>query len=166
VGKTNVLTFVYDLWNRRFNEIGEEEYPDVKREYYHVDATCMWMVKSPEWFDVLVTGNMFGDIITDLGAITQGGMGVAAGGNINPEGVSMFEPIGGSAPKYTGLGVINPVAAIVAGSMMLDILGESQAAQDVESAVTEVTGTKMKGMASGQMGYSTSEVGDLVAERV
>jgi 3-isopropylmalate dehydrogenase len=166
VGKTNVLTFVYDLWNRRFNEIGEEDYPDVKREYYHVDATCMWMVKSPEWFDVLVTGNMFGDIITDLGAITQGGMGVAAGGNINPEGVSMFEPIGGSAPKYTGLGVINPIAAIVAGSMMLDTLGESQAAQDVERAVTEVTGTKMKGMASGQMGYSTSEVGDLVAERV
>ena len=166
VGKTNVLTFVYDLWNRRFNEIGEEDYPDVKREYYHVDATCMWMVKSPEWFDVLVTGNMFGDIITDLGAITQGGMGVAAGGNINPEGVSMFEPIGGSAPKYTGLGVINPVAAIVAGAMMLDTLGESEAAQDVERAVTEVTGTKMKGMASGQMGYSTSEVGDLVAERV
>ncbi len=166
VGKTNVLTYVYDLWSRRFNEIGEEEYPDVKREYYHVDATCMWMVKSPEWFDVLVTGNMFGDIITDLGAITQGGMGVAAGGNINPEGVSMFEPIGGSAPKYTGLGVINPIAAIVAGAMMLDTLGESQAAQDVESAVAEVTGTKMKAMASGKMGYSTSEVGDLVAERV
>jgi 3-isopropylmalate dehydrogenase len=166
VGKTNVLTYVYDLWFRRFNEIGEEEYPDVKREYYHVDATCMWMVKSPEWFDVLVTGNMFGDIITDLGAITQGGMGVAAGGNINPEGVSMFEPIGGSAPKYTGLGVINPVAAIVAGAMLLDAVGESQAAQDVEGAVAEVTGTKMKGMASGRMGYSTSEVGDLVAERV
>jgi 3-isopropylmalate dehydrogenase len=166
VGKTNVLTYVYDLWFRRFNEIGEEEYPDVKREYFHVDATCMWMVKSPEWFDVLVTGNMFGDIITDLGAITQGGMGVAAGGNINPEGVSMFEPIGGSAPKYTGLGVINPIAAIVAGAMMLDTLGESRAAQDVERAVAEVTGTKMKGMASGQMGYSTSEVGDLVAERV
>jgi 3-isopropylmalate dehydrogenase len=166
VGKTNVLTYVYDLWFRRFNEIGDEQYPDIKREYYHVDATCMWMVKSPEWFDVLVTGNMFGDIITDLGAITQGGMGVAAGGNINPEGVSMFEPIGGSAPKYTGLGVINPVAAIVAGAMMLDTLGEGQAAQDVESAVAEVTGTKMKGMASGQMGYSTSEVGDLVAERV
>jgi 3-isopropylmalate dehydrogenase len=166
VGKTNVLTYVYDLWFRRFNEIGDEEYPDIKREYYHVDATCMWMVKSPEWFDVLVTGNMFGDIITDLGAITQGGMGVAAGGNINPEGVSMFEPIGGSAPKYTGLGVINPIAAIGAGAMMLDTLGESQAAQDVESAIMEVTGTKMKGMASGRMGYSTSEVGDLVAERV
>ena len=166
VGKTNVLTYVYDLWYRRFNEIGDEEYPDVKREYYHVDATCMWMVKSPEWFDVLVTGNMFGDIITDLGAITQGGMGVAAGGNITPEGVSMFEPIGGSAPKYTGLGVINPVAAVLAAAMMLDTLGESQAAQDVERAVAEVTGTRMKSMASGQMGHSTSEVGDLIAEQV
>ncbi|MBM3146260.1 MAG: 3-isopropylmalate dehydrogenase [Actinobacteria bacterium] len=166
VGKTNVLTFVYDLWERRFNEIGDEEYPDIRREYYHVDACCMWMVKSPEWFDVLVTGNMFGDIITDLGAITQGGMGVAAGGNIDPEGVSMFEPIGGSAPKYTGLGVINPVAAIVAGAMLLDDIGEKQAAEDVENAVAEVTGTKMRGMASGGMGYSTSEVGDLVAERV
>ena len=166
VGKTNVLTYVYDLWFRRFNEIGEAEYPDVKREYYHVDACCMWMVKSPEWFDVLVTGNMFGDIITDLGAITQGGMGVAAGGNINPEGVSMFEPIGGSAPKYTGLGVINPVAAIAAGAMMLDDLGETQAADDVEKAIKEVTGTKMKSMASGKMGYSTAEVGDLIAERV
>jgi len=166
VGKTNVLTYVYDLWFRAFNEIGEAEFPDVRREYYHVDATCMWMVKSPEWFDVLVTGNMFGDIITDLGAITQGGMGVAAGGNINPEGVSMFEPIGGSAPKYTGLGVINPVAAVLAGAMMLDTLGESQAAQDVERAVAEVTGTRMKSMASGQMGHSTSEVGDLIAEQV
>lgn len=166
VGKTNVLTYVYDLWFRAFNEIGEAEYPDVAREYYHVDATCMWMVKSPEWFDVLVTGNMFGDIITDLGAITQGGMGVAAGGNINPEGVSMFEPIGGSAPKYTGLGVINPIAAIAAGSMMLDALGEHQAAADVERAIAEVTGTRMKSMASGKMGYSTSEVGDLVAVRV
>ncbi len=166
VGKTNVLTYVYDLWFRRFNEIGDEKYPDVKREYYHVDATCMWMVKSPEWFDVLVTGNMFGDIITDLGAITQGGMGVAAGGNINPEGVSMFEPIGGSAPKYTGMGVINPIAAIAAGAMMLDTLGESEAAQGVDDAIREVTGTKMEGMASGRMGYSTSEVGDLVAERV
>ena len=102
VGKTNVLTYVYDLWERAFHEIGQKEYPDIKRDYYHVDATCMWMVKNPEWFDVLVTGNMFGDIITDLGAMTQGGMGIAAGGNINPEGVSMFEPIGGSAPKYTG----------------------------------------------------------------
>ena len=165
-GKTNVLTYVFNLWERAFHEIGEADYPEINREYYHVDATCMWMVKNPEWFDVLVTGNMFGDIITDLGAMTQGGMGIAAGGNINPEGVSMFEPIGGSAPKYTGQGVINPIAAIVAGAMLLDDLGESQAAEDVENAVAEVTGTRMKGMASGRMGYSTSEVGDLVAERV
>jgi len=166
VGKTNVLTYVYDLWERAFHEIGGADYPDIKRDYYHVDATTMWMIKNPEWFDVLVTGNMFGDIITDLGAMTQGGMGIAAGGNINPEGVSMFEPIGGSAPKYTGQNVINPLAAIAAGSMMLDTLGEREAAEAVENAIMEVTGTKIKSLAAGRMGYSTSEVGDLVAERV
>ena len=164
VGKTNVLTYVFDLWERAFHEIGEADYTDVCRDYYHVDAACMWMVKSPEWFDVLVTSNMFGDIITDLGAITQGGMGIAAGGNINPEGVSRFEPIGGSAPKYTGMGVINPLAAISAGAMMLDTLGESEAAEAVENAVMQVTGTKIKSLAAGRMGYSTSEVGDLTAE--
>ena len=135
VGKTNVLTFLYDLWERAFHEMGEKHYPDIRRDYYHVDATCMWMVKSPEWFDVLVTGNLFGDIITDLGAITQGGMGIAAGGNINPEGVSMFEPIGGSAPKYTGMGVINPLAAICAMQMMLETLGEEKAGADRKSVV-------------------------------
>ncbi|HPG00626.1 MAG TPA: 3-isopropylmalate dehydrogenase [Kiritimatiellia bacterium] len=165
-GKTNVLTFLYDLWERAFHEMGEKEFPDIKREYYHVDATCMWMVKNPEWFDVIVTGNMFGDIITDLGAITQGGMGVAAGGNINPKGVSMFEPIGGSAPKYTGKNVINPMAAICAGMMMLDTLGEKKAAAAIESAVMYVTGNKMKSQAAGKMGYSTTEVGDLVAAKV
>ena len=165
-GKTNVLTYIYDLWERAFHEMGEKEYPDIKREYYHVDATCMWMVKNPEWFDVIVTGNMFGDIITDLGAITQGGMGIAAGGNINPEGVSMFEPIGGSAPKYTGMGVINPLAAICAVQMMLETLGQEQAAKKVEDAVKYVTANKMKGMAAGKMGHSTSEVGDLVATEV
>lgn len=162
-GKTNVLTYAYDLWERAFIEIGDNEYPDVTRDYYHVDATCMWMVKNPEWFDVIVTGNMFGDIITDLGAITQGGMGIAAGGNINPQGVSMFEPIGGSAPKYTGKNVINPLASICAGAMMLDTLGEREAAAAIESCVMDVTGTKLKGMGAGAMGYSTSEVGDLVA---
>jgi len=131
-----------------------------------VDATCMWMVKSPEWFDVLVTGNMFGDIITDLGAITQGGMGIAAGGNINPEGVSMFEPIGGSAPKYTGMGIINPLAAICAMGMMLETLGEDKAAKAVEDAVKWVTGEKLQSLAAGRMGYSTSEVGDLVAQKL
>jgi 3-isopropylmalate dehydrogenase len=166
VGKTNVLTYVFDLWERVFHEIGEKDYPDVNREYYHVDATCMWMVKSPEWFDVLVTSNMFGDIITDLGAETQGGMGIAAGGNINPEGVSMFEPIGGSAPKYTGMNIINPLAAICSGAMMLETLGEVEAANAIENAVKAVTGTKIKSLSAGKMGYSTSEVGDLVAERV
>jgi 3-isopropylmalate dehydrogenase len=162
-GKTNVLTYVYDLWERTFHEVGAADFKEITREYYHVDALCMWMVKNPEWFDVIVTGNMFGDIVTDLGAITQGGMGIAAGGNINPAGVSMFEPIGGSAPKYTGKNVINPLAAICAGAMMLDTLGESEAAQAVEEAVKDVTGTKLKSLGAGKMGYSTVEVGDMVA---
>ncbi len=165
-GKTNVLTFAFDLWERAFHEIGALDYPDVKREYAHVDATCMWMVKNPEWFDVIVTDNMFGDIITDLGAMIQGGMGIAAGGNINPDpgGVSMFEPIGGSAPKYTGKGVINPMAAISAAQMMLETLGENQAAAILEQAIVKVISTKLKSMSAGKMGYSTSEVGDLVVE--
>ncbi len=162
-GKTNVLTYVYDLWERTFYDVADE-YPEVKTDYCHVDATCMWMVKNPEWFDVIVTGNMFGDIITDLGAMTQGGMGIAAGGNINPDGVSMFEPIGGSAPKYTGLGVINPLAAICAGAMMLEELGERRAARAVEDAVAFVTANKLESLAARRMGYSTSEVGDLVVE--
>ncbi len=164
-GKTNVLTYVYDLWERAFHEIGKADFAEIRRDYYHVDATCMWMVKNPEWFDVIVTGNMFGDIITDLGAITQGGMGVAAGGNINPNGVSMFEPIGGSAPKYTGQNVINPIAAVGAGQMMLDILGESAGAKMVEDAMKK-TLLKMKSMDAGKMGMSTSEVGDDVANEV
>jgi 3-isopropylmalate dehydrogenase len=163
VGKTNVLTYAFDLWERTFNEVAKE-YPSIKTDYAHVDATCMWMVKNPEWFDVLVTDNMFGDIITDLGAMIQGGMGVAAGGNINPEGVSMFEPIGGSAPKYTGKNVINPLAAICAGGMMLEILGEQEAADMVEKAVMDVTANKLKSLSAGKMGYSTTEVGDLVVE--
>ncbi len=160
-GKTNVLTFVFDLWERVFYEVAED-YPEVKTDYCHVDATCMWMVKSPHWFDVIVTGNMFGDIITDLAAMTQGGMGIAAGGNVNPEGVSMFEPIGGSAPKYTGMGIINPLAAISSAAMMLDFLGETEAASAIDKAVAVITGTKLESMAAGKMGYSTSEVGDLI----
>ena len=159
-GKTNVLTYVFGLWERAFHEIAKE-YPDVKTDYAHVDATTMWMVKNPEWFDVIVTENLFGDIITDLGAMTQGGMGVAAGGNINPGGLSMFEPIGGSAPKYTGLNVINPIASISAGAMMLDTLGETKAAAAIEAAVMSVT-QQMKSQAAGKMGFSTTEVGDLV----
>ncbi|HUS57587.1 MAG TPA: 3-isopropylmalate dehydrogenase [Planctomycetota bacterium] len=161
--KTNVLTYAHDLWWRAFNEVGAE-YPDITRDYAHVDATCMWMVKNPEFFDVIVTTNMFGDIITDLGAMIQGGMGIAAGGNINPNGVSMFEPIGGSAPKYTGKGVINPLAAICAVSMLLDNLGETAAAKSVEDAVMFVTANKVKSLSAGKMGYSTSQVGDLVVE--
>jgi 3-isopropylmalate dehydrogenase len=163
-GKTNVLTYAQDLWFRTFTEVAKE-YSDITTDYAHVDATTMWMVKNPEWFDVIVTENMFGDIITDLGAMIQGGMGVAAGGNINPEGVSMFEPIGGSAPKYTGQNIINPIASILAGAMLLDQLGEAGAAQAVESSAVKVIG-RMKSMAAGKMGFSTSEVGDMVAEGV
>ena len=161
-GKTNVLTYAFNLWERAFYEVARE-YPDIKTDYAHVDATCMWMVKNPEWFDVIVTDNLFGDIITDLGAMIQGGMGIAAGGNINPEGVSMFEPIGGSAPKYTGQNIINPLAAIMAGQMMLDVLGETQAATAIEKAVMKVVSEKLKSMSAGKMGYSTTQVGDLVA---
>ena len=163
VGKTNVLTYVQDLWWRTFLDVAKE-YPDIKNDYAHVDATCMWMVKNPEWFDVLVTNNMFGDIITDLGAMVQGGMGIAAGGNINPEGVSMFEPIGGSAPKYTGMNVINPLAAICAGGMMLEILGEDVAAQQIEAAVIKAVSEKLESLSARKMGYSTTEVGDMVAD--
>jgi 3-isopropylmalate dehydrogenase len=162
-GKTNVLTFAFDLWERAFHEIGARDYPDIKREYAHVDATTMWFVKNPEWFDVIVTDNMFGDIITDLGAMIQGGMGIAAGGNINPEGTSMFEPIGGSAPKYTNQNVINPLAAVCAGAMMMDFLGETQMAQAIENTVIKVVREKLKSLAAGKMGYGTREVGDLVA---
>lgn len=159
--KTNVLTYAHDLWDRVFHEVAEE-YLDITADYAHVDAITMWMVKNPEWFDVIVTTNMFGDIITDLGAMIQGGMGVAAGGNIHPAKVSMFEPIGGSAPKYTGKNVINPIAAIAAAQMMLDFLGEKRAAGSLEQAIIKTVG-KMRSMEAGKMGFTTSEVGDLVA---
>jgi len=162
-GKTNVLTFAWDLWERTFQTLAKQ-YPDIKTEYTHVDATTMWFVKNPEWFDVIVTDNMFGDIITDLGAMIQGGMGIAAGGNINPQGVSMFEPIGGSAPKYTGKNVINPLAAICALAMLLRQIGETNAGKMVEDSVKKVVVTKLKDLAAGKMGYSTSEVGDLVVK--
>jgi 3-isopropylmalate dehydrogenase len=164
VGKSNVLNYMGDLWERVFAEIGRD-YPDVKREYYHVDATCLYMVASPEMFDVIVTENMFGDIITDLAAITQGGLGVAAGGNINPEGVSMFEPIGGSAPMWTGKNAINPVACIAAGALMLEVLGEAAAARAIEASIAQTT-PKMKSQVAAQMGFTTMEVGDMVAAGV
>ena len=161
-GKTNVLTYAFDLWERVFDQVGDT-YPDIEKDYAHVDAICMWMIKNPEWFDVIVTDNMFGDIITDLGAMIQGGMGIAAGGNINPEGTAIFEPIGGSAPKYTGKNMINPLAAIMAGQMMLDFLGESEAAGMVERAVMKAIKNDMKQMDAGKMGIGTNAVGDLVA---
>ncbi len=164
-GKTNVLTFAFDLWERTFYETATE-YRDIKVDYAHVDALTMWFVKNPEWFDVIVTDNMFGDIITDLGAMIQGGMGIAAGGNINPHGVSMFEPIGGSAPKYTGKNRINPLAAICAGGMMLEHIGEMEAGKRVERAVIEVTSKHIKSLSAGSMGYTTTEIGDLVADYV
>ncbi|RJP86245.1 MAG: 3-isopropylmalate dehydrogenase [Desulfobacteraceae bacterium] len=161
-GKTNVLTYAFDLWERAFYEVAAE-YPDIETDYAHVDAICMWMVKNPEWFDVIVTDNMFGDIITDLGAMIQGGMGIAAGGNINPEGVSMFEPIGGSAPKYTGMGIINPIAAILSAQLLLDTIGEPKAAVAIESAVKKALRHDIKNVSAGKMGYTTSQVGDLIA---
>lgn len=164
-GKTNVLTYAFDLWERTFNEV-KAEYPDIETDYAHVDAITMWFVKNPERFDVIVTDNMFGDIITDLGAMIQGGMGIAAGGNINPEGVSMFEPIGGSAPKYAGKNIINPLAGICAGAMMLEHLGEEEGAKAIEDAVSEVTSRHLKSLHAGQMGHTTQEIGDLVTRYI
>jgi 3-isopropylmalate dehydrogenase len=172
VHKTNVLTFAGDTWWRAFNEIGEKDYPEIKRDYNHVDACCMWFVKNPEFYDVIVTDNLFGDIITDLAAVIQGGLGVASGGNINPKGVSMYEPMGGSAPKYTGLNVINPMAAIGAMGMLLRETGNNKgdkklvdAGNRVEAAILQTT-PKMQSQAAGKMGYSTTQVGDLVAAAV
>ncbi len=164
VHKTNVLTYAGDIWERTFHEVGAE-YPDVTREYAHVDAWCLWAMQSPERFDVVVTDNMFGDIITDLAAVLQGGLGVAASGNLNPQGVSMFEQIGGTAPDVAGKGEINPMAAIGAVRMMLAHLGEVDAASAVERGMAE-TFPRLKGMGAGEMGYSTSEVGDMVAASV
>ncbi len=165
--KTNVLTECGDLWARVHEDVGAQDYPTIKREYNNVDAVTMWMVKNPEWFDVIVTENMFGDIITDLGAMVQGGMGIAAGGNLNPEGVSMFEPIGGSAPKYTGKNVINPLASICSGIMMLETLGEEVIAQKIEAAVYRALESgQIKSMSAGQMGMGTTAVGDLIASLV
>ena len=165
VGKTNVLTFGHDLIWRTFQEIADD-YPDVEADYNHVDACCMWFVKNPEYYDVIATTNMFGDIITDLGAMIQGGMGVAAGGNINPDpgGTSMYEPMGGSAPKYTGQDVINPIAAIGAMGMLLEHSGKPAAGKRVLNAIQSVTGNKMKSQSAGKMGFSTTEIGDLVCE--
>ncbi|MDI9586043.1 MAG: 3-isopropylmalate dehydrogenase [Acidobacteriota bacterium] len=161
VDKANVLTYGHDLWRRTFAAVGED-YPDLTKEFAFVDACCMWFVKNPEWFDVIVTTNMFGDIITDLGAMIQGGMGVAASGNINPEGVSMFEPIHGSAPKHAGTGKASPVAAICAAGMMLEHLGEVEAGKAVENAVIQALGEGKVQAVTGDPG-SCQKAGDIIA---
>jgi len=163
-GKTNVLTYVFDLWQRVFDEVALD-YPDVVTNYTHVDAVCVHMIECPNIFDVIVTSNMFGDIITDLAAVTQGGMGVAASGNINPSGLSMFEPIGGTAPSFTGLNQINPMAAIGAAHMMLDHLGFPDAARCLEDAKIAVI-QKMDSMLAGKMGFKTSEIGNMIYDEI
>ena len=163
VHKTNVLTFAGDLYQRVVDEVGGADFPDVERDYVHVDAACIYLLEQPSRFDVIVTDNMFGDIITDLGAMIQGGMGIAAGGNINPDGVSMFEPIGGTAPDHVGRGTINPLAAIGAVQMLLAEVGEEAAARRVDAGIRFAC-SKTASMRAGEMGYSTAEVGDLVVE--
>lgn len=163
VDKANAIP-AHDLWRRAFEATGRE-YPDVAREVNFVDACCMWLVKNPESFDTIVTTNLFGDIITDLGAMLQGGLGVAAGGNIHPGKVSMFEPIHGSAPKYKGQDKANPIAAILAGAMMLEHVGEREAAARIESVVANLLRTgRIPSLQAGAM--KTSEIGRLVTEGV
>lgn len=163
-GKTNVLTYAWDLWARTFDEVAAE-YLSVDTAYAHVDAACLWMIENPGRFDVIVTDNMFGDIITDLGAAIQGGLGIASGANLNPSGVSMFEPIGGTAPGFEGTGKINPLAAIGAAAMMLNALGETEASIVVEKSVGQVAGS-LPSLRAGEMGATTKEVGDRVVELV
>ena len=165
VHKTNVLTFAGDLYQRVVDEVGAADFPGVERDYVHVDAACIYFLDQPNRFDVIVTDNMFGDIITDLGAMIQGGMGIAAGGNINPGGVSMFEPIGGTAPDHTGKGTINPLAAVAAVQMLLSELGEGESARRVDAGIRFAC-SKLHSMRAGEMGHSTSEVGDLVVEGI
>ncbi len=165
VDKANVLTSVYGLWREVFEDVSGN-YPGIETEFNFVDAITMWFVKNPEWYQVVVTPNMFGDIITDLGAMIQGGMGLAPGGNINPSGISMFEPIHGSAPKYKGMNRANPIATILAGQMMLEQLGEQETADIVENAVIEVL--KEGKVRTYDLGGSstTSEVGDAVVRKI
>jgi len=165
VDKANVLSDIYGFWRKEFEAIAAK-HPGVTTDFNYVDAMTMWFVKNPEWFDVVVTPNMFGDIITDLGAMVQGGLGLAPGGNINPKGTSMFEPIHGSAPKYKGQNKVNPIATIWAGAMMMEQLGEKEAADAIVSAIeTNILQAKVR---TYDMGGSstTSDVGDDIARIV
>ncbi|HUV83232.1 MAG TPA: isocitrate/isopropylmalate dehydrogenase family protein [archaeon] len=165
VDKANVLSDIYGFWREEFNSVGSE-YPDVTTDLNFVDAITMWFVKDPEFFDVVVTPNMFGDIITDLGAMVQGGLGLAPGGNINPKGTSMFEPIHGSAPKYKGMNRANPIATIWAGAMLVEQMGEKEAADGIVAAI-ERDIIEAKVLTKDMAGNSTtSEVGDEIARLV
>ena len=160
IDKANAVR-AHDLWQRTFAEVAKE-HPSIKTDHAYIDAACMWMIKNPEWFDVAVTPNLFGDIITDLGAMIQGGMGMAASGNIHPGRVSLFEPIHGSAPKHAGKNTASPLAAIMAAGMMLDYLGEKTAATAIDRSIADLFADgRLKGAGTGT--HPTNEVGDLVA---
>jgi 3-isopropylmalate dehydrogenase len=162
IDKANAVRAM-DLWTRTFAEVGAE-YPDVERDHQYIDAACMFLVRNPEQYDTVVTSNMFGDIFTDLAAMIQGGLGIAASGNIHPGRVSLFEPIHGSAPKYAGRNVANPIATVMAVAMMLDFLGEARASRRIEDAVAGLLRTKRLPSLGTDSGMSTSQVGDLVLE--
>lgn len=164
IDKANAIRAM-DLWTRTFEEVGEE-YPDIERDHAYIDAACMWMVKNPEWFDVAVTSNLFGDIITDIGAMIQGGLGIAASGNIHPGQVSMFEPIHGSAPKYAGKNVANPMAAIAAMGMLLDYVGEAEAAAQIDLALRGLLSSGKVPSLGADSGLSTTRVGEMVREEL
>lgn len=164
VDKANAVRAM-DLWTRTFEEVGRE-YPDVTREHAYIDAATMWCVKNPEWFDVVVTSNMFGDILTDLAAMIQGGLGIAASGNIHPGRVSLFEPIHGSAPKYAGKNVASPIATIMAVQMMLDYLGETRAAVRIEEAVAGLLRSKRIPSLGSDSGFKTDQIGEMVIEQL
>lgn len=172
VHKTNVLTFAGDTWFRAFNEIGEAEFPEITREYHHVDACCMYMVASPQMYDTIVTSNMFGDIITDLGAAIAGGMGVAASGNLNPDGTapSMFEPVHGSAPDIAGQNKANPIAAVLSIAQLLVETGAIKknngaiaAGQQIEAAVGKVC-PRFEGQRLDRLNVSCSDIGSMIID--
>ncbi|HYO16705.1 MAG TPA: 3-isopropylmalate dehydrogenase [Thermoanaerobaculia bacterium] len=162
--KSNVMRYGHDLWQRVFAEVAAE-YPQIQSRHLFVDALTMQMVRQPESFDVIVTNNMFGDIVTDLGAALQGGLGVAASANLHPGQTSMFEPVHGSAPKYAGTGKANPIGAILSSALMLDYLGHAEAAKAMEDAVAR---SFRDGQTTPDLGGSltTSQVGDLIARAV
>jgi 3-isopropylmalate dehydrogenase len=167
VHKANVLVYAGDLWMRTFEEVGEAEFPDVERAYSHVDAACLYLVQDPARFDVVVTENLFGDIITDLGAAVQGGIGLAASGNLDPtrRSPSMFEPVHGSAPDIAGTGRADPVAAVMSLGQLLDFLGEEAAARRIDRAVARLL-EERAGQVPDGVRYSTADVGDRLAALV